>query len=224
MEDLFTIESLQNPILFFTILFVSNVLMFLLNVLISKSWNNYHKHPSLAYNRKDISLSIFVAIFINVVVAIPGYYLYLNEFINFTQTNFIRDFIIIFLLIDLLMYLLHNLSHLVNPFKWMHKEHHTHHKFNAISLYVMHPFEAIAFGLLLTVIPFLVSLNIYSFLFFLFINWLLGAISHLNTNTKKNPKVFGNNVFHLHHHKYLQYNYGFYTVIWDKMFGTYFKK
>ena len=215
-------EVLDEPILFFVVLFLSNLLMLILNVCLSYIWNNYFKLNSLEYNLKDVFSAVFVAIGINVLVAIPGYFLYINSFISFTNVNFFLDFLLIFFSIDVLMYFFHLLSHYVMPFKKMHQNHHQHKTFNGVSLYVMHPFEAVAFGLLLTVVVIVFSVNIYSFLIFLFINWLYGVIGHLNTKSTKNPKLFGNNVFHQNHHKYGKYNFGFYTVLWDKLFGTYF--
>ena len=220
----FILENIQNPVSFFTLLFVSNVLMFVLNFVISFFWNKYFRFEMLAYNSKDIFLAIFVAIFINVFIAIPGYILYLNGEINFTKSHFLRDLIIVFLLIDLMMFLLHLLSHFVYPFNKMHQKHHSHKYFNTLSLYVMHPFEAIAFGLLLTIIPFLFTMNLYSFLIFLFVNWLLGVVAHLNTKSKKSPLFFANNVFHKKHHLYGNFNFGFYTVVWDRIFKTYYRK
>lgn len=216
-------DNIEDPIIFFTTLIISNILMFSINIFISNIWNKHYnlKTKSLKFN--DVLLAVFVAIFINVIVAIPGYYLFLNNEIQFTDTNFLRDFILLFLSIDILMFLLHISSHFVYPFKKMHQKHHSHQNFNAFSLYVMHPFEAVAFGLLLTIIPFLITLNIYSFLLFIFLNWFLGVVAHLNTDSKKDSLFFGNNVFHQNHHKYGNYNFGFYTIVWDKIFGTFYK-
>ena len=33
-------------------------------------------------------------------------------------------------------------------------------------------------------------------------------------------KYLGTSTFHAEHHEHLNYNYGFYTLIWDKLFGT----
>ncbi|WP_108869160.1 sterol desaturase family protein [Aquimarina aquimarini] len=217
------LDYIQNPWSFWGILFVANIIMFLLTIITSYVWSSVYKHKKLPLEKNDIIASILV-VFINVIIAIPGYLLFINSKITFTDTNFLRDFIVLFFVVDILMYLFHYASHYIWPFKLFHEAHHEHYNFNEISLYVMHPAEAILFGFVLTIIPYLLPLNLYSFIVFLVFNWLIGVLSHLNTSSNRATIVFGNNVFHKNHHEYSKYNFGFYTVIWDKVFGTYFPK
>lgn len=194
--------------------------MYLCTIIISYSWSKFYNHKTLTLTKHDIYNSITVVI-INILVAIPGYLLFINNKISFTNNNsFIVDFLLLFLFFDIAMYSLHLISHYVWPFKNFHNKHHSHEYFNAISLYVMEPIESLLFGVLLTLFAFFVPLNIYSFLSFLFLNWALGVIGHLNTKSTKQPLLFGNHVFHKAHHQYGNKNFGFYTVIWDKLFGT----
>ena len=209
---------------FWSLLIGSNILMYLLTIVISYSWSKFHKHKTLELTKHDIYNSITVVI-INILVAIPGYLLFTNNKISFnTNSSFIIDFILLFFIFDITMYFLHLISHYVWPFKKFHDKHHAHTYFNAISLYVMEPFESLLFGILLTTCTFFIELNIYSFLVFIFLNWALGVIGHLNTTSTKQPLLFGNHVFHKAHHQEGNKNFGFYTVIWDKLFGTIFKK
>ncbi|MGP1993501.1 sterol desaturase family protein [Zobellia laminariae] len=217
-------QLLDNVILFLSVLIGANIVMYLCTVLISYSWSKVHNHKTLALTRRDVYNSLSVVL-INILVAIPGYYLYKNGSIHFTtDTHFIQDFVILFFAFDLGMYLLHLVSHFVWPFKKFHNTHHSHEYFNAISLYVMEPVESLLFGLLLTVFAFFVQLNIYSFLAFIFLNWALGVMGHLNTQSTKQPFLFGNHVFHKTHHQQANSNFGFYTVIWDRIFGTFYRK
>ena len=216
-------QLLNNSFLFWLFLISINILMYLCAILISYTWSKKKKHKTLAVTKHDIYNSIVVVV-INILVAIPGYYLFKSEHIFFTtNAHFIRDFLLLFFLFDLVMYLLHLISHYVWPFKKFHQKHHSHEYFNAISLYVMAPVESLLFGLLLTICAFFVQLNIYSFLFFIFLNWALGVLGHLNTTSTKQPVLFGNHVFHKKHHQQANKNFGFYTVIWDRIFGTFYK-
>lgn len=216
-------QLIKNPLIFWTVLISANLIMYLCTVLISYTWSKIHNHKTLKLTKHDVYNSLIVLI-INILVAIPGYLLLNNANINFkTNSHLIRDFIILFFVFDLVMYLLHLVSHYVWPFKKFHDKHHTHEYFNAISLYVMEPIEALLFGILLTVCAYFIEFNIYSFLGFLFINWILGVIGHLNTKSTKQPLLFGNHVFHKAHHQHGNKNFGFYTVIWDKIFGTILK-
>ncbi|MGJ8735803.1 sterol desaturase family protein [Zobellia laminariae] len=217
-------QLLDNAIPFFSALIGANIVMYLFTVLISYSWSKVHNHKTLALTRRDVYNSLNVVL-INILVAIPGYYLYKKGSIHFTtDTHLILDFVILFFAFDLGMYLLHLVSHFVWPFKKFHNTHHSHEYFNAISLYVMEPVESLLFGLLLTVFAFFVQLNIYSFLAFIFLNWALGVVGHLNTQSTKQPFLFGNHVFHKTHHQQANSNFGFYTVIWDRIFGTFYRK
>lgn len=196
-----------------------NVVMYLFNILINYSWTHLYKKDSLKITKLDIKNSLTV-LFINIIVVIPGYVLYKTSHITFSEKYFFNDFILLFIGFDFIMYVLHYLSHTVRFLKKLHKDHHEHKYFNIFSLYVMHPFEAFSFGLLLTFASFIFSLNLYSFITFLVFNWIYGVISHLNTKSTKQPIVFGNHIFHKAHHTQGNGNYGFYTVFWDKIFGT----
>jgi sterol desaturase/sphingolipid hydroxylase (fatty acid hydroxylase superfamily) len=197
--------------------------MYLCTIFISYSWSKNHNHKTLELTKKDVYNSLTI-VAVNVLVAIPGYFLFINGYIHFTTKSYpIIDFILLFLIFDLVMYLLHVISHFVWPFKKLHKKHHSHQYFNTISLYVMAPVEALLFGFVLTICAFFLQLNIYSFLVFIFLNWILGVISHLNTTSTKQPFLFGNHVFHKIHHQQSNKNFGFYTVIWDRLLGTYYK-
>jgi len=216
-------QLLKNSYTFWATLIIANIAMYGLTIGISYLWSKSKQHKSLELTKKDIYNSIQV-LTINMLVAIPGYLLFQKGSIRFnTEIHFIRDLILLFIVFDFVMYALHFASHHVWPFKKFHVKHHTHQYFNAISLYVMEPVESILFGLLLTIFATLFTVNLYSFLAFLLVNWLLGVIGHLNTKSTKQPLLFGNSVFHKTHHQHPKSNYGFYTTIWDKIFGTYFK-
>ncbi len=223
MTTLYHLQKLKDPFVFWGVLLIANIVMFLGTILISYVWSSIYNHEKLPIVKKDVLLAITITL-INIIVAIPGYTLFVNSKITFNTDNFIGSFILLFVIIDFIMYIFHYASHHVWPFVLLHEKHHQHHSFNEISLYVMHPLEAFLFGLILTIIPFFITLNFYSFLFFLLFNWLIGVVSHLNTSSTKKTRIFGTNIFHRDHHQTSIYNFGFYTVIWDKIFGTYYPK
>lgn len=66
--------------------------------------------------------------------------------------------------------------------------------------------------------------NIFSITIYLFINLIWGTVGHLNREffPKWIEQLFlGTTKFHNQHHLNEQKNFGFYTSIWDRMFGTY---
>lgn len=219
MNEQQLIQYLKNPTFFWISLSVFNVACLLLNIVINFANTTIYNHKRLPFTKSDIAISLLNVI-VNILIAIPAYYLFKNGYIHFTNTYFIRDFLILFFTIDMLMYFFHRISHYVYPFTLIHEKHHTHTSFNEISLYVMNPIESIALGIILTLVVLLFTCNLYSFCVFLFINWLYGVISHLNTKADKEILFFGNQVFHQNHHTLHNVNFGFYTKTWDYLFKT----
>ncbi|MCL5128476.1 sterol desaturase family protein [Algibacter sp. L4_22] len=212
--------DLKNPFTFFPLLIITNIAAYVLTIVISKLWNYFYNHQEML-PREEIIGSIII-LCINIVIAIPGYLLWLNGIITFSESSVWVSFISVFLLMDFLMYVLHYLSHSLGILKKIHAKHHEHtDRFNSVSLYHMSPWESIFFGLLLTMITILFQFNIYGFILFLFFNWVYGLITHLNGNTyKPSLFIFTTNTFHKAHHKLNNKNFGFYTFFWDKLFKT----
>ncbi len=212
---------LKNPFYFFTILTMLNIVAYGLNISISKYWDNKHNYKNKV-SKKELQTSIII-LFTNIIIAIPGFILWKNNIINFSNQHFLVSFVVIFMLMDFLLYVLHWISHNLHFLKNIHAKHHEHTtKFNSVSLYYMSYFEAIMFGLVLTLIVIIFSFNIYGFIGFLIFNWLYGVITHLNVGDQKSTILFfTTNVFHKNHHELNNKNYGFYTVLWDKIFKTY---
>ena len=196
--------------------------MYLFNIIINHSWNYFYKTETLKISKLDVKNSLLILL-VNTLVAVPGYILFTKSYIKFMENHFFIDFLLLFIGFDFTMYVLHYLSHTLKPLKKLHKDHHQHKYFNIFSLYVMHPFEAFAFGILLTLACLIFSLNFYSFIVFIFFNWLYGVIAHLNTKSTNQPVFFGNHIFHKTHHTKSNCNYGFYTVFWDKIFNSIYR-
>ena len=212
--------DLKNPSLFFTLVITLNAIAYLLNIGISIVWDRIQTHKTTT-TKKEI-LSSLLTLLINIAIAIPGFILWINGIIEFSNVNIWLTFIILFILLDFLMYFLHWTSHNIRFLKKIHLKHHEHsEKFNCVSLYYMSPWESLLFGLLLTMVTILFPLNIYGFIVFLAFNWFYGVITHMNINSN-NPYflIFTTNYFHKNHHQLFSKNYGFYTLIWDRIFNT----
>ncbi|GGG50952.1 sterol desaturase family protein [Bizionia arctica] len=212
--------DLKNPLTFFPLLITANILAFILTIIISKLWNNFYNHKE-SLHKKEIIGSILI-LFVNIIIAIPGYFLWLKGIVVFSNSNIFLSFISVFFLMDFLMYVLHYLSHNIGVLNKIHSKHHEHtDSFNSVSLYHMSPWESIFFGLLLTMLTVIFQFNLYGFILFLIFNWLYGVMTHLNGNTFKHSLfVFTTNTFHKTHHKLNHKNYGFYTFLWDNLFKT----
>lgn len=189
---------------------------------------NFHtkKHPLL---KSDWLISI-VTLIVNAVVFLIAVYLWKTGIINISGTqNFLFitiQLIALILLMDILMYIFHFIAHIPLIYKLIHNKHHQHINTNFLSLFVLHPLETFGFGLMMISTLFIFDFSIYAISSYIFINLFFGTIRHLNREffPRWADKLFiGTSRFHNQHHLDEQYNFGFYTTIWDRVFGT-FKK
>ncbi|MDN3693692.1 sterol desaturase family protein [Chryseobacterium tructae] len=181
-------------------------------------------HP---VSTSDFYLSLFTVI-CNSLVMLIGVFLWKNSWIELGNTQsgmmIILEIIVLLLLMDLFMYFFHYAAHLPVVYKMIHGKHHEHVSTNYLSLFVLHPFETIGFGLMMLVLLIGYNFSIVSISIYLLINLIWGTIGHLNREFF--PAWFdrffvGTTRFHNQHHLDETKNFGFYTSIWDRLFGTY---
>jgi len=168
---------------------------------------------------------------LNTVVTYAGYWLWKQGFIKISyEVNWtiITHFLLLFLAMDLLMFLFHYLIHKTFLYKTIHGLHHQAIHPKPMDLFILHPVETVCFGglwlFLLVIFPF----NIYAIILYLTLNLAFGLTGHLGieplpATIRQWPvlKYLGSSTFHHDHHEHVGYNFGFYTNLWDRLFGTY---
>lgn len=171
-----------------------------------------------------------LAVVLNSAVSVLGWELWTRGWIVVRHAGLpsaLLDVVIMTLAMDLGMYAFHRLAHARWIYPWLHAFHHRHESTNPISLFVLHPAEVIGFGLLM--IGFLVCypMSFAGLLCYLSLNVLFGTLGHSGVEPfpsfmARVPllKDLGTSTFHAGHHELKHYNFGFYTLIWDKLFGT----
>lgn len=181
-------------------------------------------HPFL---KSDLYVSLFT-LFLNSLVMLIGVYSWKSGWIILNESKTILTLLVeiaaIILVMDLLMYIFHYLAHHPFIYKILHRKHHEHISTNFLSLFVLHPFETLGFGLMMIFVFMLHEFSVFSMTIYLFINLIWGTVGHLNREffPKWTERLFlGTTKFHNRHHLNEQKNFGFYTSIWDRMFGTY---
>lgn len=189
-----------------------------------KSQLQEKNHP---VTRSDFYLSL-LTIGCNSFVMLLGAFLWKKGWIVPGQTEsvigIIAEVAVLLLLMDFLMYLFHFAAHLPLVYKVLHGKHHEHISTNFLSLFVLHPLETIGFGLMMLVILTGYDFSVISISIYLLLNLIWGTIGHLNREFF--PASFdrffvGTTRFHNQHHLDESKNFGFYTSIWDRLFGTY---
>lgn len=166
----------------------------------------------------------------NTLITVVGLFLWRSGVIRFRTDVGVwaaLDVLILLLMMDFAMYLLHRLAHHPLLYSWLHRFHHEFDRPRPLTLFILSPLENLAFGgLWLAVISFYnaswLGMSIY-----LTLNVLFGTIGHLGVEPfprwwGRAPvlRYVGGSTFHARHHQDLTTHFGFYTLIWDRLFGT----
>lgn len=137
------------------------------------------------------------------------------------------EFALYFFIFDLYFYTVHRLIHIEPLYKWVHKTHHFSLSPNPLSSSSMTPIEGVLEGLIIPL--YLTMFTVHEASTYLIIPFatIMGLYVHCGYEFVprwwyRNPLTswFITPMFHDQHHQYFTYNYGGYTTIWDKVFGT----
>ena len=168
----------------------------------------------------------------NCIVFYLTYKWYTKIYTHISDYNiFLNIFILLLLIIidDTWFYWYHRLLHTKKWFRYIHYKHHKSFDVNPISSLSFHFIEP--FFLLFWIIPVSIFIPIYAPILF-----IIQIISVLN-NVKSHlwyefyPKLWNKNTFsfittsthHNMHHSKINWNYGWYFRIWDRLLNTEFK-
>lgn len=182
-----------------------------------------------AVTRLELGLAA-ASIALNTLVTFAGWLLWRAEVLVIPRGvplwRGILDFLVVLLAMDLSMYLLHRLVH----WRWLYPIHRHHHRFERtrpLTLFVVHPLETLGFGALWLVVISLVDPSLAGLCLYMAANLLAGLLGHLGVEPlprrcTRVPIVreLGTSTFHARHHLDVGSNFGFYTVAWDRLFGT----
>lgn len=128
---------------------------------------------------------------------------------------------------DLLMYVTHRMAHWPLLYRWFHYRHHEHRDTHPLSLFVLHPFEVLAFGAVLISSVWLVRPTVEALGAYLFLNIVFGSLGHADADLfpvkwsrSRLWSWLGLGTFHSDHHQVEHRNFGFYSSLWDRLAGT----
>lgn len=180
-------------------------------------------------NALEIKLAISTVL-LNALVTLLGLILWQQNIIHLRTTLDLRallDVPILLLIMDVAMYALHRIAHFPLIYNLLHKTHHRFEEVRPLTLFALNPLENLSFGLLWLVVLSLYEASWFGITIYLALNVLFGLIGHLGVEPfpaawVRLPllKYFSTSTFHAQHHKDPHHNFGFYTLIWDKLFGT----
>lgn len=218
----------------FLIFIVENLFILIMAVIIGQAAIKIFSKRKLSEiqvvsTQKEILLA-FCTVILNSIVTLIGLVLWRNGYIIFTnETGFLAlfDTISLLLIMDLAMYVFHRIAHNQYIFNLIHKLHHKYKVPVPLTLFILSPSEAIGFGFLWLFLLYIHNWSWLGMSLYLVLNVAFGTIGHLGVEPfpdiwTKLPvlKYISTSTFHFQHHLERDYNYGFYTTIWDKMFRT----
>jgi sterol desaturase/sphingolipid hydroxylase (fatty acid hydroxylase superfamily) len=128
---------------------------------------------------------------------------------------------------DLYFYLMHRAVHSKKLYPIIHKVHHLSHNPSPLAAFAFHPLEALTEFLIFPIIAFTIPHTLSALAVWMLIMSLFNAYGHLgfelyphSFNTHPIGRWINTSVSHNMHHKFATQNYGLYTLVWDRIFGT----
>ena len=216
------------------LLFAENALIFVLALIAGQllcRWSAACRVAPLPppLSRREGGLALATVI-LNTVVTLVGLGLWRAGIIVLQRGGVLRallDVVALLLIMDVAMYVLHRLAHFGPFFALVHREHHRYEHPRPLTLFALHPLETLGFGGLWLVVLTLYPATWLGMALYLALNVVYGVIGHLGVEplpvaTLRIPivKELTTSTFHAQHHRDRQHNFGFYTLFWDRLFGT----
>jgi sterol desaturase/sphingolipid hydroxylase (fatty acid hydroxylase superfamily) len=128
---------------------------------------------------------------------------------------------------DAYFYVMHRIVHHKKLYPLIHKVHHLSHNPSPWAAFSFHPLEALTEFLIFPMLAFTVPHTIGMIATWLGFMTLYNAYGHLGFelypkgfSTHWLGKWINTSVNHNMHHKYATSNYGLYTLVWDRLWGT----
>ncbi len=185
--------------------------------------------PPEPVTRKELALAALCTT-LNTAVFYAGLRLYQWDFLKLAKDTPLRvfgDFLFLFWAMDLAMYVFHRIAHHRWLFPIAHATHHQYTRVRPLSLFALNPLEAIGFGAIWLALLVAHPTAPLAMVLYLTVNTIFGLVGHLGVEflPKRILRVpllgsLGTSSFHAQHHLHETVNFGFYTLLWDRLFGT----
>ena len=125
------------------------------------------------------------------------------------------------------MYVFHRVAHHLLLYRWVHATHHIYDKPRLLTLFALNPIEALGFGCMLILVCLVYPVSALGLSIYLLLNVLFGLVGHIGVEPLRQQwlrlpvlRFISTSTFHAEHHHDGRHNFGFYTLLWDKVFGT----
>lgn len=128
---------------------------------------------------------------------------------------------------DFYFYWAHRFMHLPGVFEHVHRVHHMSTNPSPLAAFAFHPVEAVIEALVIVVIAAIVPIHPSALIVIGMYSIITNVIGHLGfelfpASWASHPvlRFLNTATSHNQHHATFRYNFGLYTLIWDRAFGT----
>lgn len=191
------------------------------------------KFPANSDYIRELGYSLLtMLIFSSIIVFLnsPAIVIYTTRYQSINEYGwyyYFSVFPLLFLMHDFYFYIMHRIMHHPSVFKFIHLVHHKSTNPSPWAAYAFHPLEAIIEQGIVVIFYFTLPIHISHLAIFFLFSIIYNVYGHLGYELY--PKGFNKNWFgkwintsinHNQHHQFFKGNYGLYTLIWDRIFGT----
>jgi Delta7-sterol 5-desaturase len=188
--------------------------------------------PKLKDYRRDIfysaiSMCIFAAVGVLTFTVLRPYTNIYNDIHQHSMLYYGFTYVWMFFLHDAYFYWTHRAMHHPKVFKHVHLIHHKSTNPSPWTAYAFHPLEAVMEAFIVMLIAFSFPVHHHAIMYYMLFQICYNVYGHLgfeifpkNMNKHWLGKYFNTSVAHNMHHKYFIKNYGLWTTVWDRLFGT----
>jgi Delta7-sterol 5-desaturase len=169
------------------------------------------------------------SVVLNTLVTLVGWWLWRAGRIHIRDDSgwgVVLDVIVLLSVMDFAMYVLHRVAHHRLVYPWVHLAHHVFENPRPMSLFALNPLEVLGFGGLWLIVLMVYPASLLGIVIYLSFNLAFGLIGHLGVEPAPwwtrvpGLRYVMTSTFHAGHHHDKDHNFGFYTLIWDRIFGT----
>lgn len=150
-----------------------------------------------------------------------------KEIADYGWLYYFSVFPILFFMHDAYFYFTHRIMHHPSLFKHIHLVHHYSTNPSPWAAYAFHPLEAFVEQGIVIIFYFTIPIHITHLAIFFLFSIIYNVYGHLGYelypggfNKTMIGKWINTSTNHNQHHQYFKGNYGLYTLIWDRVFGT----
>ncbi|GAA1563672.1 hypothetical protein GCM10009678_53390 [Actinomadura kijaniata] len=179
--------------------------------------------------RLEVALAVMTTV-LNAGVAVAGWWLWRHGILRlegFTGLGVLVDLVGFTLVMDAAMYAGHAAAHHRTVYALVHRLHHRFDDPRPLTLFALHPLEVLGFGGMWLAVLSLWTISGWALAGYVVLNAAFGTLGHLGVEPLparlRGGRLFrwvATPSFHAGHHADGRVNLGFYTTIWDRLFGT----